>query len=164
MCTQSERPLMLTIKPHHFMDIIKLHGAGLDAFVPDTAYGHAFYQVGNCILQNHAVPMRLTLGCDDICAPCKYKNAANGACTDTLLDLPGYTQKEAYNQMLDARIVQILHLDLEKPYTAEAFCALLAQHTDLVFAVWDIEPSHTTQRRHTLFCAGCKRYLRANAQ
>lgn len=31
----------MVIKPHHFMDIIKLYGGGIQVFVPDTDYGHA---------------------------------------------------------------------------------------------------------------------------
>ena len=27
----------MVIKPHHFMDIIKLYGGGIQVFVPDTA-------------------------------------------------------------------------------------------------------------------------------
>lgn len=26
---------MIIIKPHHFMDIIKLYGSGIEVFVPD---------------------------------------------------------------------------------------------------------------------------------
>lgn len=32
----------MVIKPHHFMDIIKLYGGGIQVFVPDTDYGHDF--------------------------------------------------------------------------------------------------------------------------
>lgn len=28
----------IVIKPHHYMDMIKLYGSGLDRFVPDLAY------------------------------------------------------------------------------------------------------------------------------
>ncbi len=37
----------ITIKPHHFMDIIKLYGAGIESFVPDEKLGHDFYRIGN---------------------------------------------------------------------------------------------------------------------
>ena len=35
----------ITIKPHHFMDIIKLYGSGLEVFVPDEKIGHDFYKL-----------------------------------------------------------------------------------------------------------------------
>lgn len=33
----------ILIKPHHFIDIIKLYGSGIDRFVPDEKMGHDFY-------------------------------------------------------------------------------------------------------------------------
>lgn len=30
----------ILIKPHHFMDIIKLYGTGIHTFVPDEKMGH----------------------------------------------------------------------------------------------------------------------------
>ena len=35
----------ILIKPHHFIDIIKLYGSGIDRFVPDEKMGHDFYKV-----------------------------------------------------------------------------------------------------------------------
>ena len=37
----------IIIKPHHFLDIIKLHGAGLNTFIPDKKMKHDFYKIGN---------------------------------------------------------------------------------------------------------------------
>ena len=45
----------ITIKPHHFLDIIKLYGNGLEKFVPDKNYGHDFYKVGNIILAKYNI-------------------------------------------------------------------------------------------------------------
>ena len=40
----------ILIKPHHFIDIIKLYGSGIDRFVPDEKMGHDFYKVANEII------------------------------------------------------------------------------------------------------------------
>ncbi len=37
----------LLLKPHHFLDIMKLYGAGVNYFTPDLRYGHDFYRVWN---------------------------------------------------------------------------------------------------------------------
>ena len=34
----------IIIKPHHFIDIIKLYGAGIERFIPDEPMGHDFYK------------------------------------------------------------------------------------------------------------------------
>lgn len=61
----------ILIKPHHFIDIIKLYGSGIDRFVPDEKMGHDFYKVANEIIDNPSVDLKLTIDGDDICKPCK---------------------------------------------------------------------------------------------
>ena len=61
----------ILIKPHHFIDIIKLYGSGIDRFVPDEKMGHDFYKVANEIIENPSVDLKLTIDGDDICKPCK---------------------------------------------------------------------------------------------
>lgn len=86
---------MIKIKPHHFIDIIKLHGVGLEQFVPDLKMGHDFYKIGNEILQCPNIEIQLTLYVDDICQPCiKHQN---GKCIDPLTHI----SKEDYNLRLD---------------------------------------------------------------
>ena len=41
----------ILIKPHHFVDIIKLYGSGIEVFVPDEKMGHDFYKVANEIIK-----------------------------------------------------------------------------------------------------------------
>ena len=48
----------ITIKPHHFMDIIKLYGTGIERFVPDQKRGHDFYRIANLIVQNPTLMMK----------------------------------------------------------------------------------------------------------
>lgn len=35
----------ITIKPHHFMDIIKLYGAGIKTFIPDEKWDMIFIKL-----------------------------------------------------------------------------------------------------------------------
>ena len=62
----------ITIKPHHFMDISKLYGGGIEVFVPDERMGHDFYQVANRVLAEPGLALRLTVEGDDICQPCRW--------------------------------------------------------------------------------------------
>ena len=52
----------MVIKPHHFMDIIKLLGGGIQVFVPDTDYGHDFYTAANGIIENRQQQIKVTAG------------------------------------------------------------------------------------------------------
>ena len=51
----------IIIKPHHFMDILKLYGSGINIFVSDEKMGHDFYKVANRILKDRNVQLRLTV-------------------------------------------------------------------------------------------------------
>ena len=107
---------MIKIKPHHFIDIIKLHGVGLEQFVPDLKMGHDFYKIGNEILQSPDIEIQLTLSADDICQPCI--KLQNGKCIDPLTHI----SKEDYNLRLDQRIIKAFQLSLNQTYTALELC------------------------------------------
>lgn len=95
------------IKLHHFMDIIKLYGAGIEVFVPDETMGHDFNKVANEIVNHPHVQLELTIDGDDICKPCKkYQNV----CIDELTQIPGISSKDVYNKLLDTRIIELYQL------------------------------------------------------
>lgn len=77
----------MIIKPHHFIDIFKLYGSGIEEFVPDIKMGHNFYLIANKIMQNPYLDCRLTIGGDDICQPCHYYQ--NHQCQDIISHIPG---------------------------------------------------------------------------
>ncbi len=79
---------MIKIKPHHFMDIIKLYGKGIEQFIPDDKYNHNFHYVANEIIKNHHIHIKITLDQDDICLPCKYLGR-EGRCIDSIDHING---------------------------------------------------------------------------
>lgn len=147
----------MLIKPHHFIDIIKLYGAGVEHFVPDEPFGHDFYRVANEILANPDAPLQLTICGDDICKPCNRFDGTS--CTDALQSVPGFRQKEAYNQLLDSRIIEILGLDVQRSYSARELLAHMQAKDDLIALVWREEEDATTAKRNTLFWQGCQKLL-----
>ncbi|WP_201751160.1 MULTISPECIES: hypothetical protein [unclassified Neglectibacter] len=145
----------ITIKPHHFMDIIKLYGAGIENFVPDKKLDHDFYRIGNLVLACHTQPLLLTIEGDDICTPCRQYR---GLCQDALANIPGFTGKNEYNRALDSRILSLYGLSAG-PYPAEELCGILYQGRKKIFQVWQEEENALTQRRFDLFTAGAEKYL-----
>ncbi len=145
----------ITIKPHHFMDIIKLYGSGIEVFVPDEKMRHDFYKIANAVIGNPNLCIHLTIEGDDICLPCKMYT---GTCTDTISHIPGISSKNDYNKSLDARILEFFQL--EKPeYTALELCQILYQSHEQIFRVWQEEEDQITKKRHRLFLQGAKKYL-----
>ncbi|MEO2189320.1 hypothetical protein [[Clostridium] innocuum] len=74
----------IIIKPHHFIDIIKLYGADIERFIPDEPMGHDFYKVANELIDHPTINVKLTVYDDDICRPCKKYN---GRCVDALTSI-----------------------------------------------------------------------------
>lgn len=148
---------IITIKPHHFMDIIKLYGKGIDVFVPDEKMGHDFYKIANQIIADKHAALRLTTDGDDICKPCKSYQTQ---CTDPLSTISGFTFKNTYNKVLDERMAALFGLDLNKTYTAEDLCSVYADQHELIFEVWKEEDDAVTKARHDWFVSGAEKYLK----
>lgn len=148
---------MITIKPHHFMDIIKLYGSGIDIFVPDERMGHDFYKIANAIITHQEVFISLTIDADDICEPCR--KCVQGVCCDNLPKELGNIKKDDYNKMLDQRILKYYNLNPKKQYTAFELCQMMSKSSQNIFDVWKEEQDDLTKKRYDLFCLGSQRYL-----
>ncbi len=146
----------IVIKPHHFMDIIKLYGKGIEVFLPDENMGHDFYTVANQIIKDKNTILQLTIHGDDICKPCKsYKDH----CIDPLTSIPGFTTKNEYNKTLDERMVTLFQLSINKTYTAKELCTIYLKNHDLIFQIWKEEDHSITLKRHDWFVGGATKYL-----
>ena len=148
----------ILIKPHHFLDIIKLYGAGLDIFVPDEKMGHDFYKIGNTILKNKNIIINLTIDSDDICKPCKY--CFDKKCIDVLNNIKEYDKKDEYNKALDNRIIKHFNLDLSCDYTALELCEIYLSDPDFIYKTWMEEEDNVTEKRYSLFISGAKKYIK----
>ena len=149
---------MIIIKPHHFMDIIKLYGSGIEVFVPDEKMQHDFYKIANEIIKNPQVKLSLTIDADDICQPCVQ--CINGICDDGLPKTLGNIKKDDYNKRLDQRLIDYLRLNLKEQYTALTLWRIMYEKKDIIFKVWLEEDDKITQRRFELFQLGAKKYLK----
>lgn len=150
---------VMKIKPHHFFDIIKLHGAGYHEFRPDKVYNHDFYRVGNEILKNKSTLVTPVVEWDAICGPCVYLSGEK-TCRDRITHIDGIDLKEQWNQTLDARIFEYGALIMGKSYTAEEFCERLYSIKEDIFRIWREDDLQATQKRYELFCRGAGSYLK----
>ncbi|WP_373140124.1 DUF1284 domain-containing protein [Beduini massiliensis] len=147
----------MIIKPHHFLDIIKLYGAGIEHFVPDTQMNHDFYKAANEIISNPQTTLILTKEADDICQPCiKLKQ---GVCADPLTKYCGFSLKDDYNKALDQRMLEQFDLDETTQYSATELCQIIYKNIEKIFMVWREEEKEAVQKRYDLFCIGAKKYL-----
>jgi hypothetical protein len=146
----------VVIKPHHFLDIIKLYGKGIEEFVPDKKYNHDFYRIGNVVLGDKETLLILILGSDDVCKPCKYLK--KGKCTDKIEGHGNYTSKEEFNRLIDTRILKQLGLRDGQKITALEFCLIAKDKLD-VFEIWKEERHKIKANREKNLFMGLDKYI-----
>lgn len=150
--------MLIRIRPHHFMDIIKLYGKGIEVFVPDPQFNHHFYLVANEILKNHQVSLKIIVGRDDICLPCNRLGQA-GECTDPIKHISGVHLKNEWNNTLDNRIIKYSNAFEDSIYSAQEYCKMLYDIKEHIFDIWEEESDSAKNERYHYFCNGARKYL-----
>ena len=147
----------MKIKPHHFLDIIKLYGSGIDEFKPDEKYGHDFYRIGNNILRNKQANLVLSIEGDDICKPCRFNK--DGKCIDVL---ENNRSKNELNKLLDQKILEYLELKENSEITVTNFSILIKEKLiSKIFSIYS-EPAFSKEQTLARFknlTDGLDRYI-----
>jgi len=150
---------MIAIKPHHFIDIITALGEGHAQYRPHP-YGHALHTVAALILTDPDVALRLELGADDICRPCRHH--ANGRCDDTI-DTSCRPQapasKQEWNQLLDRRWCARLGLAQGDRLSARELCQRIRALADDIADIYRELPAERTAQRQASLKRGLSAYL-----
>lgn len=150
---------MVTIKPHHFVDLITALGEGHTQYSPHP-YGHAQHTVASRVLADPDVELRLELGADDICRPCRHNLA--GRCDDTI-DTSYRPQapasKQAWNLLLDQRWCARLGLAQDDRLTARELCQRLRERAGDLTDIYREIPADRTARRQASLEKGIRAYL-----
>ncbi|MFC1607011.1 hypothetical protein ACFL47_03480 [Candidatus Latescibacterota bacterium] len=150
---------MISIKPHHFIDIITSFGDGIESF-PVHPYGHAVHTVAALILDDPITFLVMEVGVDDICAPCMHNH--DGVCDDTIdtsyrPDAP--PMKQDWNLLIDRRWCKRLNIMQGDRLTARSFCELLRDTNPDITDIYREIPEHRTAKRSRKLFAGVEKYL-----
>jgi hypothetical protein len=150
---------MISIKPHHFVDIITAIGDGRTEFQPHP-YGHAVHTVSTEILADPDVTLRIELGSDDICSPCQHN--IGGDCDDTI-DTSFRPQapesKKAYNLLIDKRWCEGFGFQQNDALTARQFCLRLRDGAGDIEDIYKEMPSDRTDDRQKKLKRGITLFL-----
>jgi hypothetical protein len=150
---------MIAIKPHHFVDIITAFGEGRTQFEPHP-YGHAVHTVAAEILANPNVTLRIELGADSICLPCRHN--ADGLCDDTI-DTSFRPQapksKREWNLRIDGRWCERLGLRQDDELTAREFCLRIRERAGEITDIYCEIASERTARRQANLENGVAQFL-----
>ncbi len=150
---------MISIKPHHFVDIITAFGDGIEAPEPHP-YGHAVHSVTRQILADRDVALRMEFGADDICQPCRHN--VDGQCDDTI-DVSFRPQappsKREYNLLLDRRWAERLDLEEGQVLSATDLCRRIRDRAGDLRDIYRENPLDRTEERQAKLRKGVARFL-----
>ena len=149
----------ISIKPHHFVDIITSFGKGKWTFKPHP-FGHAVHVISQDILANRDVLLKIELGIDDICKPCKHNK--NGICDDTIdtshrPEAP--SSKNEWNLLIDLRWCDRLNIKQDDLFTAREFCEMIRDNKRDITDIYRKIPVSLTAERNVNLVKGIECYL-----
>ena len=151
---------MISIKPHHFVDIVTVLGDGRTEFQPHP-YGHAVHTVAKDILSNPDIDLRIEVGADDICLPCRHN--IDGLCDD-MIDTSfrplAPKSKREYNLLIDERWSQRLGLRQDDQLTARELCLRLRDCADDIEDIYRETLSDRTAERQERLQRGIAKFLK----
>jgi hypothetical protein len=150
---------MIAIKPHHFIDILTIFGAGQTEFQPHP-YGHAVHSIAREILASPDIDLCIEFGADEICRPCRHN--LGGHCEDTIDTsfrplAPG--SKREYNLLLDQRWSERLGLRPGDQLTAREFCLRLLERMGDITDIYRETPADRTAERQEKLRQGVVKFL-----
>jgi len=150
---------MITIKPHHFVDIITAYGDGCTAPQPHP-YGHAVHEVTKRILTDAEVELCMDFGADDICRPCIHN--IGGVCDDTIdtsYRPRAPASKREWNLMIDRRWSERLGLREGDRLTARDLCRRIRDRAGEIDDIYVEIPEHRTAERQDKLRRGVAAFL-----
>lgn len=150
---------MITIKPHHFVDILTAFGDGCVDSQPHP-YGHAVHSVTKEILSNRDLLLRLEFGADDICQPCRHN--VNGLCDDTIdtsFRPAAPKSKREWNLIIDRRWCERLGVGQNDQLTAREFCLRIRNCAGEIGDIYREIPSDRTAERQAKLQKGVAAFL-----
>ena len=126
-----------------------------------SPYGHAVHTVSERVWQDRDVLLKMELGADDICEPCKHN--INGLCDDTIdtsFRPEAPSSKREWNLIIDRRWCERLKLQQGDRLTAREFCQRLRDNTDDITDIYREIPAERTAERALKLEKGINRFLK----
>jgi hypothetical protein len=150
---------MMTIRIHHFFDIIRDLKAG-GKIMPDLNYKHSYHRVANILRDSADIKIKITVGIDSVCDGCIHN--IDGKCGDPLTRKTGFTMKHDYNNWLDKRILEKLKWSEGKLVTPAKICRSADKYIDSIYDIYELDSKEYIDIRKKEFLDGLKFYSTNN--
>ena len=112
----------MRLRPHHIVDIISDHGNSVE-YQPHR-YGHSLHVVAPQLLSDLNKKIKLVIAADAVCAGCMHL-MKDGQCKDVLAQLHPSPSKQAYNDVLDSRLLDHFGIDENSVMTFREYLEII---------------------------------------
>jgi hypothetical protein len=119
---QQQGEFDMQLRPHHILDIVSDYGQ--DIIYQPHPYGHSLHIVAPKLLSSVDLKVKLVVAADDICKGCMHLKA-DGTCDDVLAQLHPSPSKQAYNDVLDCRLLDYLAIENNSVMTVRKFLQIV---------------------------------------
>jgi hypothetical protein len=150
----------ISIKPHHFVDVITSFGTGERVFEPHP-YGHAVHTVSEKIDSDREVYLKIELGIDDICRPCIHN--VDGCCDDTIdtsFRPLAPSSKNDWNLLIDQRWCKRLGIKQGDRLKARELCERIRDRKGDITDIYRENPIEKTAERSAKLIRGLEYYFK----
>lgn len=144
----------MNIRIHHFFDIIRDFGSNKN-IVPHP-YLHSYYKVAKEINENPDIILEIVFEADDVCMNCIH--LINSSCDDSITHRSDFAEKEAFNNYLDKRIVEICGIQSSIRYSPKILCEVAHKYIENIGYIYKGNDNEHTQLRKGNVLKGLKYY------
>ena len=149
----------MKLRIHHFFDIIRDFGIG-KKFDPHP-YQHSYHKIASLINDDPNIEIEIIVGSDAVCEGCIH--LTGGHCNDTISHRKDFTAKEAFNNYLDTRIIEVCEVDVSKKYSPELLVNLADRYIQNIRFIYEGNDAEHTEQRKQNVILGLKYYSAKHA-
>jgi hypothetical protein len=145
----------MKLRIHHFFDIIRDFGSGKE--IKPHPFGHSYHAVAKLIREDATIAFQLIIESDEICKGCSH--LIDGVvCDDVVSHRPDFEGKEAFNNYLDNRIMEVCGVELSKKYSPILLCGLADKYLENIKFIYEGNDLEHTEARKKNVILGLKYY------
>ena len=137
----------MKIRIHHFFDIIRDFGTGKE--FTQHPYLHSYHIVAGEIDRNPNLDLEIVFEPDAVCTGCAYLK--NTGCADSISHRKDFSQKDAFNNYLDYRIVEICKIQTSVKFSPKTLCQIAHKYINHIEFIYEgNDQNHTQMRKENL--------------
>lgn len=134
----------MELRIHHLFDMIRDIGKG--SVFTAHPYGHSFHRIARRLEERSFDRVVLLVACDAVCEGCIKMQGDH--CVDTVDHREDFTSKEAFNNVLDRRILDCLGLKAGQCISIDSLLQKAGRYLESIESLYEgNDPVHTLERK-----------------